>query len=204
MAAAVFLAPLCASAAQLPSEPVVQTPVAVAVPAATTPPPTDAPTDEPLKFPLHAAWTATLADFPSFPPAYDTGFGYFALRNDQLVAVSLEDGKPAWSVECPTSSAPAAGSGLVFTSGGAGIESRPVWKPMHMQPLYSRAERYGGRIAEDLFRRGICLPSSSSLRPDEQRHVINQVLRACVLRGPVHAADYSGRPHALAEVHPGS
>ena len=108
----------------MPSEPVVQTPVAVAVPATTTPPPTDAPTDEPLKFPLHAAWTATLADFPSFPPAYDTGFGYFALRNDQLVAISLEDGMPAWSVECPTSAAPAAGGGLVFTGGAAGIESR--------------------------------------------------------------------------------
>ena len=93
------------------------------MPAAATPA-AEAPADEPLKFPLHARWTATLADGPSFPPAYDTGFGYFTLRNDQLVAVSLEDGMAAWSVECPTSSAPAAGSDLVFTAGGAGIEAR--------------------------------------------------------------------------------
>jgi outer membrane protein assembly factor BamB len=91
---------------------------------ATAPPAAEAQAESPLKFPLQAAWTATLADFPSFPPAYDGEFGYFALRNDQLVAVSLEDGKPAWSVECPTSSAPTAGGGLVFTGGAAGIESR--------------------------------------------------------------------------------
>jgi outer membrane protein assembly factor BamB len=111
------------SAGQAPTEPAVRAPVAIAVPAATTPP-ADVPADEPLKFPLHAAWTATLADLPGFPPAYDTGFGYFALRSDQLVAISLEDGMPAWSVECPTSSAPAAGGGLVFTSGRAAIEAR--------------------------------------------------------------------------------
>ncbi len=69
---------------------------------------------------------------------------------------------------------------LIARLDSAGIESRPVWKPMHTQPLYARAERYGGRVAEDLFRRGICLPSSSSLGPEEQLHVINQVRRAAV------------------------
>ena len=58
------------------------------------------------------------------------------------------------------------------------IESRPVWKPMHSQPLYSAAERYGGEVADDLFRCGICLPSSSSLSEAEQIYVINEVRRA--------------------------
>ncbi len=58
------------------------------------------------------------------------------------------------------------------------IESRPVWKPMHLQPLYQRAERYGGEVAEDLFRRGICLPSSSSLTLEAQLHVVNAVREA--------------------------
>lgn len=61
------------------------------------------------------------------------------------------------------------------------IESRPVWKPMHLQPLFSQAECYGGEVAADLYRRGICLPSSSSLSEDDQRRVID------VLRGAVRA-----------------
>jgi pyridoxal phosphate-dependent aminotransferase EpsN len=60
----------------------------------------------------------------------------------------------------------------------ANVESRPVWKPMHLQPLYAGCERYGGDVAEDLFRRGICLPSSSSLSTEDQLHVVNAVRRA--------------------------
>ncbi len=60
----------------------------------------------------------------------------------------------------------------------ANIESRPVWKPMHLQPLYEGCERFGGEVAEDLFRRGICLPSSSSLSVEEQMYVIDAVRRA--------------------------
>lgn len=48
------------------------------------------------------------------------------------------------------------------------IESRPIWKPMHLQSLYRDAERYGGGVAEDLFERGLCLPSSSFM--DEKTH----------------------------------
>lgn len=55
------------------------------------------------------------------------------------------------------------------------IESRPLWKPMHLQPLYAHHERLGGEVAEDLFRRGICLPSSSSLSPEDQDLVIATV-----------------------------
>jgi pyridoxal phosphate-dependent aminotransferase EpsN len=58
----------------------------------------------------------------------------------------------------------------------AGIESRPVWKPMHLQPLYQDVQCYGGSVSEDLFRRGICLPSSSSLTRQEQDRVIDAVL----------------------------
>lgn len=57
----------------------------------------------------------------------------------------------------------------------ANVESRPVWKPMHLQPLYAGCEHYGGDVAEDLFRRGICLPSSSCLSEEDQLHVVNAV-----------------------------
>jgi pyridoxal phosphate-dependent aminotransferase EpsN len=58
------------------------------------------------------------------------------------------------------------------------VEARPLWKPMHLQPLYERCERYGGEVAADLFRQGLCLPSSSSLDPDDQDLVIATVRRA--------------------------
>src|SRR5207248_1871212 len=58
------------------------------------------------------------------------------------------------------------------------IESRPVWKPMHVQPLFKGVECFGGEVAEDLFARGICLPSSSSMTASEQARVIEAV-RAC-------------------------
>ena len=64
---------------------------------------------------------------------------------------------------------------LIRVLDAANIESRPVWKPMHLQPLYAGSERFGGEVAEDLFRRGICLPSSSSLPLEDQFHVINRV-----------------------------
>jgi pyridoxal phosphate-dependent aminotransferase EpsN len=67
---------------------------------------------------------------------------------------------------------------LIGALDAANVESRPVWKPMHLQPLYSTAERHGGGVAEDLSLRGICLPSSSSLSEDEQFYVVNQVRRA--------------------------
>jgi pyridoxal phosphate-dependent aminotransferase EpsN len=64
---------------------------------------------------------------------------------------------------------------LIRTLNDANVESRPVWKPMHLQPLYAGCERHGGEIAEDLFRRGICLPSSSSLSEEEQLYIVNTI-----------------------------
>lgn len=60
----------------------------------------------------------------------------------------------------------------------AGVEARPVWKPMHLQELYRDAPRFGGEVAADLFRRGICLPSSSSLSEDDQDYVIDVIKSA--------------------------
>lgn len=58
------------------------------------------------------------------------------------------------------------------------IESRPLWKPLHMQPLYAGKRRIGGGFAEDLFARGLCLPSGSSLSHQDRERVI-EVVRAC-------------------------
>ena len=64
---------------------------------------------------------------------------------------------------------------LIAALDDANVESRPVWKPMHLQPLYRDCECYGGSVAADLFRKGICLPSSSSLSLEDQLRVINAV-----------------------------
>jgi pyridoxal phosphate-dependent aminotransferase EpsN len=67
----------------------------------------------------------------------------------------------------------------------ANVESRPVWRPMHMQPLFATAERIGGEVAEDLNRRGICLPSSSSLSDVDHQFVVDVIRSAYRSRAAV-------------------
>ena len=55
------------------------------------------------------------------------------------------------------------------------IEARPVWKPMHMQPLFEGVPCFGGKVSEKLFEQGICLPSGSSLTEEEQSRVIEGI-----------------------------
>ena len=57
----------------------------------------------------------------------------------------------------------------------ANIESRPLWKPMHLQPIFSNYPYYGSNIAETLFEKGLCLPSGSNLT-DEERVRIKKVV----------------------------
>ena len=60
------------------------------------------------------------------------------------------------------------------------IETRPLWKPMHLQPVFSGAPYYGEQVAETLFNNGLCLPSGSNLtEADRQRivKVFRKVLR---------------------------
>ncbi|MEM9924132.1 MAG: DegT/DnrJ/EryC1/StrS family aminotransferase [Cyanobacteria bacterium P01_D01_bin.50] len=55
------------------------------------------------------------------------------------------------------------------------IESRPVWKPLHLQPVFAGCETIGGAVAEDLFTRGLCLPSSSNLTDEDLERVIKGI-----------------------------
>jgi dTDP-4-amino-4,6-dideoxygalactose transaminase len=60
------------------------------------------------------------------------------------------------------------------------IESRPLWKPMHMQPVFSAAPYYGANVSEDLFARGVCLPSGSAMTKGEVSRVcdiIDDIIR---------------------------
>ena len=51
------------------------------------------------------------------------------------------------------------------------IESRPLWKPMHLQPVFANAPYYGTNIAEKLFDDGLCLPSGSNLTDEERERI---------------------------------
>ncbi|WP_053992530.1 DegT/DnrJ/EryC1/StrS aminotransferase family protein [Mangrovimonas sp. TPBH4] len=52
------------------------------------------------------------------------------------------------------------------------IESRPLWKPMHLQPIYKNSPAYTNGVSSDLFKRGLCIPSGSNLTEDEINRVI--------------------------------
>jgi dTDP-4-amino-4,6-dideoxygalactose transaminase len=55
------------------------------------------------------------------------------------------------------------------------IESRPVWKPMHLQPLYRGSRVVGGKVAEQLFELGLCLPSGSNLSDHDRSRVVEAI-----------------------------
>jgi dTDP-4-amino-4,6-dideoxygalactose transaminase len=57
------------------------------------------------------------------------------------------------------------------------IEARPVWKPLHMQPIFEDCDCFGGEVAEDLFDRGLCLPSGSNLSDEDLDCVIDAILK---------------------------
>jgi pyridoxal phosphate-dependent aminotransferase EpsN len=60
------------------------------------------------------------------------------------------------------------------------IEARPVWKPMHRQPVFADYESVGGEVADDLFERGLCLPSSSNLTREQVERVADEVRRVAM------------------------
>ena len=64
------------------------------------------------------------------------------------------------------------------------IDSRPVWKPMHLQPVFKEydfitAKNDGTSVSEDLFNRGVCLPSDTKMTEEEQERVID-IIKKCV------------------------
>lgn len=65
----------------------------------------------------------------------------------------------------------------------ANIETRPLWKPMHLQPVYRQAPFYGRGVSAKLFDRGLCLPSGPCLTDEDVFRVV-QIIKDMVLFGP--------------------
>jgi outer membrane protein assembly factor BamB len=76
-----------------------------------------------LVFPLLVKWAVTFDVPPAFPPAYDEAKAFIALRNNQLISVSLDTGKSDWSIDSPTTAAPAVGDSLVFAGGDGYVQA---------------------------------------------------------------------------------
>lgn len=109
-------------------------------------------------------YAAAFADLPGIAPMPEAGFG----RHTHWLSVFTLDEAALGATR----------DQLLAALAKEDIEARPVWKPMHMQPVFASCERFGGAVAEELFARGICLPSSSSLTHAEQDRVID-VIRRC-------------------------
>ena len=62
------------------------------------------------------------------------------------------------------------------------VESRPLWKPMHMQPVFAKAPFYGNGVSERLFEIGLCLPSGPTLTDSDIERVVRVIKNlACKL-----------------------
>ena len=62
----------------------------------------------------------------------------------------------------------------------AGIESRPLWKPMHLQPVYADAPAYVNGVSEELFKTGLCLPSGPCVSDDDIRYIVEEIKKAII------------------------
>jgi pyridoxal phosphate-dependent aminotransferase EpsN len=111
-----------------------------------------------------AAYHAALADLPGleFMPEAPTG-----RSNRWLTCLTLDPALFGGTRET-----------VRLALAEADIESRPVWKPMHLQPVFAGARTRGGAVAADLFDRGLCLPSGSNLAPADRDRVI-EIVRRC-------------------------
>jgi dTDP-4-amino-4,6-dideoxygalactose transaminase len=60
------------------------------------------------------------------------------------------------------------------------IESRPLWKPMHLQPVFQSCRIRGGVVTEKIFAEGLCLPSGSGMTTSDLHRVVDVVRKVCV------------------------
>jgi pyridoxal phosphate-dependent aminotransferase EpsN len=107
---------------------------------------------------VQARYAAAFADLPGMSPMPEAPWA----RHTHWLSVFQVD---------PTV-APIEAANLIKALDAADVESRPVWKPMHLQPVNAAYEAVGGEVGAKLYRDGICLPSSSSLTEEDQERVI--------------------------------
>ncbi len=85
------------------------------------------------------------------------------------------DRRPTWWLSCATVADHTRREALLDHLALHDIEARPIWKPMHLQPVFRGCRAIGGGVSEDLFARGLCLPSGSALTQADRERVIEAI-----------------------------
>lgn len=85
--------------------------------------------------------------------------------------------EPNYWLSCMTLSGPVRPLDIMEALEAGNIESRPLWKPMHMQPFFAEYDYIGGEVSENLFENGVCLPSDTKMTDDELKRVVGIIKR---------------------------
>jgi len=97
----------------------------------------------------------------------------YGICNRWLTVVTLAQSGPSGLTPADASQPSAAVLGAIKALESENIEARPVWKPMHLQPVFKGCRVYGERVDEEIFRRGLCLPSGTGLREEDIERIVN-------------------------------
>ena len=62
----------------------------------------------------------------------------------------------------------------------AGIEARPLWKPMHLQPVYKDSPAYSNGVSEGIFKRGLCLPSGPCVSDEDVIYIVEKIKESII------------------------
>jgi dTDP-4-amino-4,6-dideoxygalactose transaminase len=84
--------------------------------------------------------------------------------------------EPNYWLSCMTLDGPVSPLDIFETLEKENIESRPIWKPMHCQPFFERYDYIGGVVSEELFNRGVCLPSDVNMSDDDLERVVHIIV----------------------------
>ncbi len=132
---------------------------------------------------LAALGRGQLANLDTMIAARRQNFEYYSQQLGGLEGIEMMPidprGTPNYWLTCVTIDATAFGCDretIRLELESRDIESRPLWKPMHLQPAFRDCSRIGGAYVERLFEVGLCLPSGSSLSPDQRERVVEGVL----------------------------
>ncbi len=110
----------------------------------------------------HRFYEELFAEFPFVHLHTEPNDDYFS--NHWLSVITL------------TEDAPVTNAKLMYALREENIESRPLWKPMHLQPVFRKDAYFGGTVAEKLFDTGLCLPSGSNLSNEDRERVATKIL----------------------------
>jgi dTDP-4-amino-4,6-dideoxygalactose transaminase len=116
-----------------------------------------------LRRKMHAFYVDLFKDIPSVTVFTVSNEDYYA--NYWLSAIVIE----------PNQDKGIDREALRLAFEAANIESRPLWKPMHLQPVFEKYPYYGTKVAETLFEKGLCLPSGSNLTELERERIATVV-----------------------------